>query len=72
MVKLFNLPERQRQVLHAIIRSIEDKGQSPTYEEIAEACKIQKAHVQDVLDALEKKGRIKRIAGAHRSIEVIE
>ena len=68
----YNLPENQRRVLHFIIRNIEDKGESPTHAEIAAAFDMSEQHVHNVLNALEKKGRIKRDKHQHRSITVIE
>lgn len=48
------------------------KAASPTSREIAAAFGFKSPHAATVhLDALEKKGRIRRIAGRSRNIEVI-
>ena len=71
-IPLYNLPARQREVLHCIIRHIDDKGQSPTVAEIADACKTTVQNIQAALEALEKKNRIRREKGAPRSITVVQ
>ncbi|TXH52781.1 MAG: winged helix-turn-helix transcriptional regulator [Desulfurellales bacterium] len=72
MANLSNLPQRQREVLHFIVREIEDKGQSPTQDEIAAGLGMVKGQVSACLDALENKGKIKRTRYGHRSIEVVK
>ena len=67
----YNLPDKQRQALHFIVRYIDEKGQSPTHSEIADALDILPQQAHTILNALEKKGKIKRNKGAHRSIEII-
>lgn len=72
MVLLYNLPQRQREALHFIVQNIEQKQESPTTLEIADALgiSIQQAHA--LLEALEEKKRIKRDKGKHRSITLVE
>jgi SOS-response transcriptional repressor LexA len=70
-IPLYNLPQRQREVLHYIIRHIDDAGQSPTLDEIALACNMHRQHAHKIIDALEKKGRISRTKGAARSITIV-
>lgn len=72
MVNMANLPQRQREVLHYIVRHIEDKQESPMQGEIADALGISPALVSQCLDALEEKGKISRIKHKHRSIEVLK
>lgn len=58
----------------AVLRFIQEntKAASPTSREIAAAFGFKSPHAATVhLDALEKKGRIRRIAGRSRNIEVI-
>lgn len=68
----YNLPEGQRRVLHFIMRNIEDKGESPTLDEIATEFEYTKQYAKKVLDALEKKGRIKRDKHQQRSITIVK
>lgn len=72
MVTFYNLPPRQRQVLHFIVRTIEDKQESPTLQEIADANDMKVSQAQNIVQALEAKGKIKTTAHKMRSIEVIE
>ena len=68
----YNLPENQRRVLHFVIRNIEEKGESPTLEEIGQYLDMKKQTVHECLNSLEKKGRIKRDKYQHRSITIIK
>lgn len=72
MVLMTNLPQRQMEILHFIVRTIDDKKQSPTIKEIAEALDLKIPNVHSALDALEKKGKIKREKFCQRSIAVME
>jgi repressor LexA len=66
------LPKRQKQVWMYIAKWGHDKGYPPTYREIAEGLKM--ASVSTVvyhLDALEKKGYLRRTDNAARSIELL-
>ncbi len=67
-----HLPKRQRAVWQYIAKWSYDKGYPPTYREIAEGLKM--ASVSTVvyhLDALQRKGYIRRTDNAARSIEVL-
>lgn len=70
-ITFYNLPPRQRQVLHFIVRTIEDKQESPTLQEIADANNMQVAQAQQIVNALEAKGKIKTTPHAMRSIEIV-
>lgn len=72
MVMLHNLPQRQREVLHFIVRNIEDKHESPTIDEIANGTKLKYQQVHEILNVLEEKKRIKRDKFKHRSITLVE
>lgn len=71
MVTLYNLPTRQREVLHFIIRNINDKEESPTLQEIADATKMKLSQVQQIIYALEAKKKISTTPHKSRSIVVI-
>lgn len=71
MVTFHNLPSRQRQVLHFIVRTIEDKQESPTLQEIADANDMKVAQAQQIVNALVEKGKIKTTPHAVRSIEIV-
>lgn len=67
-----HLPKRQRAVWQFIARWCHDKGYPPTYREIAEGLKM--ASVSTVvyhLDALQRKGYLRRTDNAARSIELL-
>ena len=66
------LYKRQRQILDYISQYIQLNGTSPTLQEIADAMGLSSlATVHEHLQALVKKGVIKRYEGAVRGIEVI-
>ncbi len=66
------LYKRQRQILDYISQYIQLNGTSPTLQEIADAMNLSSlATVHEHLQALVKKGVIKRYEGAVRGIEVI-
>ncbi len=67
------LYKRQKQILDFIKQYIDKYGYSPTLGEIAEALGVSSlATVHEHLQALVKKGVIKRFEGAVRGIEVID
>jgi len=66
------LYKRQRQILNYISQYIQLNGTSPTLQEIADAMGLSSlATVHEHLQALTKKGVIKRYEGAVRGIEVV-
>ena len=66
------LYKRQRQILDYISQYIQLNGTSPTLQEIADAMGLSSlATVHEHLQALSKKGVIKRYEGAVRGIEVV-
>lgn len=66
------LYKRQRQILDYISQYIQLNGTSPTLQEIADAMNLSSlATVHEHLQALVKKGVIKRYEGAVRGIEVL-
>jgi SOS-response transcriptional repressor LexA len=71
-IPLYNLPDGQRQVMHFIVREINDSGQSPTVAEISAACEMTPQHVNSILNNLEKRGRIKRVKHTSRSITIVQ
>lgn len=65
--------ERQQAILDFILETIRTKGFPPTLREIGLAFGIRSTKgVNDHLDALEKKGKIRRHAELSRGIEVVE
>jgi len=67
------LYKKQRQILNFISQYIQLNGTSPTLQEIADAMGLSSlATVHEHLQALAKKGVIKRFEGAVRGIEVID
>jgi repressor LexA len=68
-----NLTTRQEEILKYLADLAENKGLSPSYREIGEHFGIRSTNgVKVVLDALEKKGFIRRHAGRARGIEVLK
>lgn len=66
------LTEKQRRILDFIVERVSEHGLPPTLREIAEKFGLQSVRsVQTHLDALAKKGFIRRLAGKSRGIEVI-
>lgn len=66
------LTEKQRQILDFIVKRVSEQGLPPTLREIAEEFGLQSVRsVQTHLDALAKKGFIRRLAGKSRGIELI-
>lgn len=67
------LTRRQKQVLDCITSFVEEKGYSPSYEEIAEALDLASlATVHKHIGALESKGYLRRSYNQSRSLEVTE
>ncbi len=66
------LTEKQHQIFQFIVERISERGLPPTLREIAEEFGFQSVRsVQTHLDALEKKGFIRRLAGKSRGIELV-
>jgi repressor LexA len=69
-VTLYN---RQRQILDFIAQYIQANGFSPTLQEIAKALGVRSlATVHEHLQAMEKKGVIKKYEGSVRGIEILD
>lgn len=67
------LYKRQKQILDFISQYIQKNGSSPTLQEIADAMNLSSlATVHEHLQALVKKGVIRRFEGAVRGIEVLD
>jgi len=66
------LTERQRELLKYIILCIKEKGQPPTYQEMAYAFKTSQSNFRSKLIALEKKKYIKIKKNANRGITVLK
>lgn len=67
------LYKRQKQILDFISQYIQQNGTSPTLQEIADAMSLSSlATVHEHLQALVKKGVIRRFEGAVRGIEVLD
>jgi len=67
------LYRRQRQIVEFISQFIQKNGYSPTLQEIAQAIGVSSlATVHEHLQALERKGIIKKYDGAIRGIELID
>ena len=67
------LYKRQREILDYISQYIQQNSTSPTLQEIADAMNLSSlATVHEHLQALEKKGMIRRFDGAVRGIEVTD
>jgi len=66
------LTEKQRQILEFIVERVSEQGLPPTLREIAEKFGLQSVRsAQTHLDALAKKGFIRRLAGKSRGIELV-
>jgi repressor LexA len=67
------LYKRQRKIIEFISQFIQKNGYSPTLQEIAQAIGVSSlATVHEHLQALERKGIIKKYDGAIRGIEIID
>lgn len=67
------LYKRQRQIVEFISQYIQKSGYSPTLSEIAEAIGVSSlATIHEHLQALEKKGVIRKFDGAIRGIEIVD
>ena len=63
------LTDRQREILDFIVRWVEEQGFPPTLQEIAGKFRLASANAaRDHLMALERKGYLRRRAGASRSL----
>ena len=71
---MIGLTEAQARCLDFIKRTMaENKGMAPSYEEIkTELGLASKSNVHRMIEALEEKGRIRRIPNRARAVEVIE
>lgn len=63
--------EKQLQIINFIQAFIDDKGVSPTLEEIARYFKVSKITIYEHVNALEKKGALRKSKNRARSIELI-
>lgn len=70
--KLAELPPRQLQVFHFIEREIDDKGQSPTLQEIADGTLMLVAQAAQIVRELVAKGKLRSIPHKKRSLEIIK
>jgi SOS-response transcriptional repressor LexA len=72
---MIGLTEGQAKVLNAIKAHISKHGKSPTITEICTALgmtfKNKRSYISRVLVNLEQRGKIKRIPGGHRSIQLV-
>ena len=67
------LYKKQKQILDFLSQYIQTNGYSPTLQEIADAMGLSSlATVHEHLQALERKGVIKRYEGAVRGIEIVD
>jgi len=67
------LYRRQRQIVEFVTQYIQKNGYSPTLQEIADAIDVSSlATVHEHLEALSKKGVIRKYDGAVRGIEIVE
>ena len=71
-LKYSNLPSRQLQVFIFIEREIDDKGVAPSLQEIADGNGMILAQAQQIVNALESKGKIKTTPHKARSIEIVK
>ena len=65
-----NLTDRQKQILLAVIRFIDQKGYPPSVREIGAEFKIVVKSAYDYLGALQRKGYITRSKQSSRNIRV--
>ncbi|EKD95204.1 MAG: hypothetical protein ACD_25C00026G0003, partial [uncultured bacterium] len=67
------LYKRQKQILDFISQYIQVNGHSPTLQEIADSMELSSlATVHEHIQALEKKGVIKKYEGSVRGIEILD
>ncbi len=68
-----NLTSRQEEVLRYIQEQVEEQGSPPSYREIGEQFGIRSTNgVKVILDALERKGHLRRRANRARSLEPVD
>lgn len=72
MNQYYNMTGIQRETMENIVKSIQEKGQSPTLQELADATGRKVQHVHKTLKRLEALGHIKRDKNAHRGITLTE
>lgn len=66
------ITSRQRDLLEFLQRYIEQDGLAPTFDEMRLALNIRsKSHVHQLLNALEERGFIRRLANRARAIEIL-
>src|SRR5260370_42254112 len=69
--RMEELTDRQKQILHFIVKETENRGFPPTIREIGEQMSIRSTNgVNDHLNALERKGYLQRCAQQSRSLVV--
>jgi len=64
------LTPKQRRIMRLLAEYIEERGYSPTMEELADRAGVAKPTIQQYLHTLEEKGKISRTRYSHRSIEI--
>lgn len=70
---MMGLTQRQARAKAFIKQHIAARGIAPTFDEIRSGLGMKsKAQVSDILTDLQERGHIRRVAGAHRSIELID
>ncbi len=65
-----NLTPKQRRIMELLAEYIDERGYSPTMDELADRAGLAKPTIQQYLQALERKGAISRTRYSHRSIEI--
>ena len=68
----YNMTSHQRAVMEAIVKSIHEKGESPTLQELAEATGREFQNVHKTVKRLEELGFISRKKNALRGITLME
>lgn len=67
------ITEKQQQLLDFLQRYMLERGIAPSYSEMAESLSLKsKSQVFDLLNGLEERGRIRRLRGKRRAIEIID
>ncbi len=64
----YNMPAPQRAIMEFIVRNIQEKGESPTIQEIADETGREPPNVLKTLRVMERRGFIKREERAVRGI----
>jgi SOS-response transcriptional repressor LexA len=69
----FTLTKKQAECLAFVDERINKTGRAPSFDEVAAALKLKsKSNVHRLYIALEQRGRIRRIPGVARGIEVVD